>query len=123
MAAAMASPWPVFPEVGSTIVPPGFSRPARSAASIIRAPMRSLTLPPGFSISSLANTEGCTPAATLERRTRGVSPIASRKFSRTCIRGLFWRVRSGQHQAEDAGGVAEEQPSAGAGLDGEDAAA
>ncbi len=54
IAAAIASPCPVLPEVGSTMVPPGFNSPWRSAASIIRIPMRSLTLPPGFSISSFA---------------------------------------------------------------------
>ena len=31
------------------IVPPGLSRPSRSAASIIGRPMRSLTDPPGLS--------------------------------------------------------------------------
>src|ERR671918_2612027 len=79
----MARPWPVLPDVGSTIVPPGFSRPARSAASIIRRPMRSLTLPPGFSISSFARRVGRRPREILFRRTRGVSPIASRNELRT----------------------------------------
>ena len=54
----MASPWPVLPDVGSMIVPPGFSRPARSAASIIGRPIRSLTEPPGLSISSFARISG-----------------------------------------------------------------
>ena len=40
------------------IVPPGLSRPSRSAASIIGRPMRSLTEPPGLSISSLARRSG-----------------------------------------------------------------
>src|SRR5947209_4210836 len=31
----MARPTPVFPEVGSTIVPPGFSFPSRSARAVI----------------------------------------------------------------------------------------
>ena len=44
----------MLPEVGSTIVPPGFSSPSRSAASIIASPIRSLTEPPGFRYSSLA---------------------------------------------------------------------
>jgi hypothetical protein len=34
---------PVFPEVASTMVPPGVSVPSRSAAAIIETPMRSLT--------------------------------------------------------------------------------
>ena len=38
------------------IVPPGSSSPSRSAASIIAMAGRSLTLPPGLSISSLAST-------------------------------------------------------------------
>src|SRR5919197_484503 len=83
MAAAIARPWPVLPDVGSTIVPPGFSRPSRSAASIIGRPIRSFTLPPGLSISSFASTCGRTPRATECRRTSGVSPTASRKESRT----------------------------------------
>ena len=44
-AATIARPTPVLPEVGSTIVPPGLQQPARSASSIISAPMRSLTRP------------------------------------------------------------------------------
>ena len=44
----------MLPEVGSTIVPPGFSFPSRSAASIIASPMRSFTEPPGFRYSSFA---------------------------------------------------------------------
>src|SRR5918995_3277148 len=79
----MARPWPALPDVGSTIVPPGLSRPARSAASIIRRPIRSLTLPPGYSISSFARTVGRRPREILFRRTRGVSPTASRNESRT----------------------------------------
>src|SRR5438093_936773 len=84
-AAAIANPWPVFPDVGSTIVPPGRSFPSRSAASIIRIPIRSFTDPPGLSISSLASTVGRSPRVTARRRTSGVSPIASRNESSTCI--------------------------------------
>ena len=43
----MARPTPVLPEVGSTIVMPGLELAARSPASIIEMPMRSLTEPPG----------------------------------------------------------------------------
>ena len=38
----------MLPDVGSTIVPPGCSRPSRSAASTIAIATRSFTLPPGF---------------------------------------------------------------------------
>src|SRR2546422_2204936 len=85
MAAAMASPCPVLPEVGSTMVPPGLSRPACSATSIIRRPMRSLTLPPGFSISSLARMVAWTPRVTFRKRTSGVCPTASRNVSMISI--------------------------------------
>ncbi len=51
----MASPTPVLPEVGSTIVPPLVNSPSRSAASIMAMAGRSLTLPPGLRNSSLAN--------------------------------------------------------------------
>ena len=38
----------MLPEVGSTIVEPGRSAPAASAASIIATAIRSLIEPPGF---------------------------------------------------------------------------
>jgi hypothetical protein len=48
---------PVLPDVGSMMmVLPGVIFPARSAASIIAAPMRSFTLQTGFIDSSLAST-------------------------------------------------------------------
>jgi len=79
----MARPIPVFPLVGSTIVPPGRRSPARSAASIIARPMRSFTEPPGFSISSFARTSGwwlSGPRSRVTRvnRTSGVWPTSSR---------------------------------------------
>src|SRR5438874_1009526 len=131
MAAAMARPWPVLPEVGSTIVPPGRSFPARSAASIIRTPIRSFTLPPGFSISSLARIVGFTPAVTCDSRTSGVFPIASRKDPRTStgpivsLRGGRWPGsvgpgRSGERKAPDAAGVAEVEVPPGPDLHGQD---
>ncbi len=73
----MASPTPVLPDVGSTIVPPGCSRPSRSAASIIASAGRSLTLPPGLSISSLATIVAAKPPVTRLSRTSGVRPISS----------------------------------------------
>jgi hypothetical protein len=88
----MARPWPVLPEVGSMIVPPGFSRPARSAASIIGRPIRSFTEPPGLSISSLARSSGCASgeprsAVSREIRTRGVSPTRSTMEDAYCTAG------------------------------------
>ena len=52
----------MLPEVGSTIVPPGFSFPSRSAASIIASPIRSLFDPPGFMNSSFARISPERPA-------------------------------------------------------------
>ena len=89
-AAAMARPTPVLPLVGSTIVPPGLSQPLRSASSIMRMPMRSLTEPPGLSISSLATTGVRIPLVTRLSRTRGVCPSASM---------TFWRISLGAETA------------------------
>jgi hypothetical protein len=69
---------PVLPLVASTIVVrPGSMRPSASAASIIATPMRSLTEPPGLSISSLPNSSP--PASPVMRvsRTIGVRPTCS----------------------------------------------
>jgi hypothetical protein len=52
MAAASASPTPVFPDVPSTITPPGFNAPRRSASSTIATPIRSFTEPPGLKNSA-----------------------------------------------------------------------
>jgi hypothetical protein len=73
----MASPTPVFPLVGSTIVPPGRSSPDFSAASIIRSAIRSFTDPPGLKYSTLASTSGSRPAVTADSLTSGVLPISS----------------------------------------------
>ena len=80
-AAASARPTPVFPDVASTINPPGLRRPSRSAASIIAKPMRSFTDPPGLKNSALAYTGVRIPRATLLIRISGVQPIVSRTFS------------------------------------------
>src|SRR3954471_9039299 len=77
-AAAIARPTPVFPEVGSTIVPPGFSSPSRSAASIIASPIRSFTDPPGFRYSSFARIRGPPAGEIASSRTIGVRPTRSR---------------------------------------------
>jgi hypothetical protein len=71
----------VLPLVGSTIVPPGRSRPARSASSIIRSAIRSLTEPPGLRYSILASTVAEIPSVTWRSRTSGVLPISSTTFS------------------------------------------
>ena len=88
----------MLPDVGSTIVPPGFSFPSRSAASIIANPIRSLTDPPGFRYSSLARIVPGTSFEIRSRRTIGVSPTRSRtvgysratpaKPSRLAVAGL-----------------------------------
>ena len=58
------------------IVPPGLSRPARSASSIIWIAMRSLIELPGLNVSTLAKTVPLTtPRVMRLMRTIGVSPI------------------------------------------------
>src|SRR5438477_11659416 len=85
----MARPMPVLPEVPSTIVPPGFRRPARSASSIIFTAMRSLIELPGLNVSSFARTVPLTtPLVIRLMRTIGVSPIASRIVSQ-----IFFTLR------------------------------
>jgi len=79
--ATSASPTPVLPLVGSTMVPPGPSRPAFSASSTMRSAMRSFTLPPGLKYSTLASTVADSPAVTLRSRTSGVLPINSTTLS------------------------------------------
>src|SRR4051794_19206944 len=69
---------PVYPAVASTmVVRPGSIRPSASAASIIATPMRSLTDPPGLSISSLANSEPGASGASRVSCTIGVRPTQS----------------------------------------------
>jgi hypothetical protein len=68
---------PVLPDVGSTIVPPGFSLPSRSAASMMRAAMRSLLDPPGLRYSIFARIVAWMPSVTLLSFTRGVLPTRS----------------------------------------------
>src|SRR5262245_30140274 len=69
---------PVLPEVPSMIVPPGLSRPARSASSIIWTAMRSLMELPGLKVSIFARTVAFQPLVMELIRTIGVSPMASR---------------------------------------------
>src|SRR6267378_3573219 len=95
-AAASASPTPVLPDVASTIRPPGFRRPSRSAASIIARPIRSFTEPPGLKNSALAYTGVRIPSVTRFSRTRGVQPIVSRMLPY----GLMWDgIRIRLHRA------------------------
>ena len=80
--AAIARPMPVFPDVPSMIVPPGFSSPARSASSIIFTAIRSLMEFPGLKVSTFASTvPEMMPFVIRLMRTIGVSPIASRMVS------------------------------------------
>jgi hypothetical protein len=88
-AAAIARPTPVFPDVGSTIVPPGFSFPSRSAASIIARPIRSFTEPPGFRYSSFARIVGATSAPIRSSLTIGVSP--TRLITLGYWRAIGWK--------------------------------
>src|SRR6267142_2087440 len=93
----MARPTPVWPEVHSAIVPPGLSWPERSAASTIASAMRSLTLPPGLKVSSLASTGQGQPRVTRCNRTSGVFPMVSRMLSLYWTRSstrLTWELRS-----------------------------
>src|SRR5258708_26645340 len=74
----MARPTPVLPLVGSTMVPPGLRSPRFSASSIIARPIRSLTEPPGLSISSFATRRGLRPFPMRFSSTRGVLPTSPR---------------------------------------------
>src|SRR5881397_3139725 len=73
----MASPMPVLPLVGSTIVSPGLRRPSRSAASIMLRAMRSLTLPAGLNDSTLPSSSADPAWTTRFKRTSGVPPTRS----------------------------------------------
>ena len=55
--AANANPIPVFPEVPSIIVPPGFKRPSASASSIICKAILSFTEFPGLKVSYFERTK------------------------------------------------------------------
>src|SRR2546421_312798 len=77
----MASPTPVLPLVGSTIVAPGLRAPRRSASSIMAAAMRSFTLAPGLRASILASTRAPAGSGNRRSRTSGVPPMSSRMVS------------------------------------------
>ncbi len=75
---------PVLPDVPSMIVPPGLSRPAFSASSIIRTAIRSLIEFPGLNVSIFASTvASMTPRVMRLMRTIGVLPMTSRMFPAT----------------------------------------
>ena len=86
-AATMARPTPVLPLVGSTMVPPGWRRPSRSACSIIASAGRSFEEKPGLYSSSLASRWQSTSRAVRSSRIIGVFPISSRRSSATSIGG------------------------------------
>ena len=67
----------MLPEVGSTIVPPGFSFPVRSASSIMLSAIRSLFEPPGFRYSSFTRSFGRSSRPIDWSLTIGVLPIRS----------------------------------------------
>ena len=71
---------PVFPEVPSIIVPPGFKTPLASASSTILTAILSLTEFPGLKVSTFAKTRASTSLVTLFSFTNGVLPIVSNMF-------------------------------------------
>jgi hypothetical protein len=70
---------PVLPPVASTIVIPGASTPRRSASSINATARRSLTLPHGLRISSLAATRPGRSLPSCRSSTSGVRPTVAVK--------------------------------------------
>eukprot|EP00732_Lithocolla_globosa_P001553 Lithocolla_globosa_v1_NODE_793_length_3272_cov_24.216661.p3 type:complete len:140 gc:universal NODE_793_length_3272_cov_24.216661:1843-1424(-) len=92
---------PVFPEVGSIMVVPGFKTPLRSASSTMRLAMRSLTEPPALKNSHFANTSHFKPSARgiLLRRTIGVLPMASSTVPMTAGRGVTGMTLCGEFLA------------------------
>ena len=67
----------MLPEEFSTTVAPGLRRPSRSAFSIMYFAVLSLTLPLGFSSSSLAKMSEGSPRAILFSLSKGVLPVPS----------------------------------------------
>src|SRR5665811_1029523 len=100
--ATRASPTPVFPLVGSTMVPPGRSSPEASAASIIRSAIRSLMDPPGLRYSTLASTVALSPAVTVLSRTSGVPPTSSEMCPATFMPPSPGGLEADQGEHEDA---------------------
>ena len=74
LAASIARPTPVFPDVGSITVPPGMRLPSASAASSMVSTMRSFTEPPGL-VASYFPRMVALPPAMAERSISGVDPM------------------------------------------------
>ena len=76
-AAIAARPIPVFPDVGSMIVEPGFNFPSLSACSIISFAILSFTDPAGLKYSSFASSLDLSPNffSMCVSSTSGVFPI------------------------------------------------
>ena len=72
----MAMAMPVFPEVGSMMVPPCLRSPLASASLIMERTARSFMDPPGF-FPSIFTYISLPAGAILLSLTRGVLPIAS----------------------------------------------
>ena len=77
-AAAIAKPIPVFPEVHSIIVPPGFISPFASASNNIFNAILSLIEFPGLKVSTLIKTLALMPGRIFLICTKGVFPIVSK---------------------------------------------
>jgi hypothetical protein len=77
---------PVLPAVPSTTVPPGKSRPLRSASSMMARAARSFTEPPGFMNSALPRISQPVSSLKWFSRISGVLPIASARPLRMLMR-------------------------------------
>ena len=91
--AAKAKPIPVFPDVPSTIVPPGFNLPSDSASSTIFKAILSFTELPGLKYSTLASTVASISLVILFNLTIGVFPIVSRILLAIFIHFIFCKCR------------------------------
>ena len=67
----------MFPDVGSTIVPPGANAPVASASRIMPNAVRSLIEPPGFIPSTFTHSSADSRSTRRDRRTTGVRPIVA----------------------------------------------
>ena len=81
-----ASEMPVVPDVYSTTVPPGASRPSAAARSTIARAIRSFMLPVGLADSSFATTRAAPAGTTRWSSISGVLPIASRSWRLAMVR-------------------------------------
>src|SRR5215470_11546274 len=88
----------MFPEVGSTIVPPGLSTPFLSASSTTASAILSLTLRPGLDASSFAQTVAAIPVVMWLRRTSGVLPTASSTLAEIFVISILLEYQQGRLQ-------------------------